>query len=129
MDGAHGWLSSKSSWIQKTWALLSWPVCPQSCASHKNVAYRRQEGTTQREEIAQGASGGQRGVTPGITFQIVDPQLIAYNKETGKYIGEVSLPHNATGAPMTYILNRKQHIIIPTGGANLPAELIVLRLP
>ena len=77
----------------------------------------------------QGASGGQRGVTPGITFQIVDPQLIAYNKETGKYIGEVSLPHNATGAPMTYILNRKQHIIIPTGGANLPAELIVLRLP
>jgi hypothetical protein len=30
---------------------------------------------------------------------------------------------------MTYMLNGKQFIVVPTGGANLPAELIALRLP
>jgi hypothetical protein len=31
--------------------------------------------------------------------------------------------------PLTYMLNGKQFIVVPTGGANLPAELIALRLP
>jgi len=35
----------------------------------------------------------------------------------------------ATGAPMTHTLNGKQLIVVPTGGANLPAELIALCLP
>ncbi len=30
---------------------------------------------------------------------------------------------------MTYMLNGKQFIVVPTGGSNLPAELIVLSLP
>ena len=36
---------------------------------------------------------------------------------------------NATGAPMTYMLDGKQFIVVPTGGANLPAELIAMSLP
>jgi quinoprotein glucose dehydrogenase len=44
-------------------------------------------------------------------------------------VGELELPRNATGAPMTYRVNGKQFIVIPTGGANLPAELIALALP
>ena len=38
------------------------------------------------------------------------------------------LPRNATGAPMTYMLNDKQFIVVPAEGSHLPAELIALRL-
>ena len=62
-------------------------------------------------------------------FEVHDPKFVAYDKTTGKVVGEVALPRNATGAPMTYMLNGKQYIVVPTGGANLPAELIALRLP
>ena len=58
-----------------------------------------------------------------------DPKLVAYDKTTGKVVGEAVLPRNATGAPMTYMLNGKRFLVIPTGGANLPAELIALSLP
>jgi hypothetical protein len=40
----------------------------------------------------------------------------------------VALPRNATAAPMTYMLGQ-QYIVVATGGANLPPELIALRLP
>jgi hypothetical protein len=30
---------------------------------------------------------------------------------------------------MTYMVGGKQYIVMPTGGANLPAELIALALP
>jgi quinoprotein glucose dehydrogenase len=81
-----------------------------------------QEGNTQREGI---------GKSPAATvpnFEIHDPTLCAYDKATGKNVGEVALPRNATGAPMTYLLNGKQFIVVATGGSNLPAELIALCL-
>jgi quinoprotein glucose dehydrogenase len=62
-------------------------------------------------------------------FEISDPKLCAYDKATGKRLGEMALPRNATGAPMTYMLNGKQFIVVATGGSNLPAELIALSLP
>ena len=62
-------------------------------------------------------------------FGILDPVLRAYDKATGAVVGEVALPRNATGAPMTYRANGKQYIVVPTGGANLPAELTALCLP
>jgi hypothetical protein len=46
-----------------------------------------------------------------------------------KQLGEVALPRNPTGSPMTYMLDGKQFIVVTTGGANLPAELVVLALP
>ena len=76
-----------------------------------------QEGSTQR--------GGGR---EELSFETHDPSLCAYDKLTGEVLGEVALPHNATGAPMTYMLNGKQFIVVPTGGADLPAELIALCL-
>jgi quinoprotein glucose dehydrogenase len=79
-----------------------------------------QEGGTHRE------GGGPEKVP---NFEISDPKLGAYDKATGKFVGEVTLPLNATGAPMTYMLNSKQFIVVPTGGSNLPAELIALSLP
>ena len=88
-----------------------------------------QEGNTQREESIQRDSGAQHGVTAGTTFEVHDPKLVAYDKMTGSVMGEVALPRNATGAPMTYALDGKQFIVLPTGGGNLPAELIAFRLP
>jgi quinoprotein glucose dehydrogenase len=79
-----------------------------------------QEGTTQRSESGPAA-------VPG--FEVRDSTLCAYDKATGKVVGEVALPRNATGAPMTYMRDGKQFLVVPTGGSNLPAELIVLGLP
>jgi quinoprotein glucose dehydrogenase len=81
------------------------------------------EGSTQRAE------GREPGSVTVPNFEIHDPKLCAYDKPTGKVVGEVALPRNATGAPMTYMLNGEQFIVVPTGGSNLPAELITLRLP
>jgi quinoprotein glucose dehydrogenase len=74
-------------------------------------------------------SGSDRGFALVADFVIDDPKLCAYDKATGRRVGEVALPRNATGAPMTYMLNGRQYIVVPTGGSNLPAELIALCLP
>jgi quinoprotein glucose dehydrogenase len=88
-----------------------------------------QEGVTQREGGAMPKSAAEPGTASVPNFEIQDPKLVAYDKRTGKVVGEVALPRNVTGAPMTYMLNGKQFIVVPTGGANLPPELIALRLP
>jgi quinoprotein glucose dehydrogenase len=87
-----------------------------------------QEGSTRREENTPREVSDQRGLTAGLNFEVHDPALVAYDKSTGKLVGEVPLPRNATAAPMTYLLNGKQYIVLATGGANLPAELIALSL-
>ena len=89
------------------------------------VTFIGQEGTTQREAQRESAPPGTVSVP---NFEIHEPKLVAYDKTTGKVVGEVALPRNATGAPITYMLNGKQFIVLPTGGANLPTELIALRL-
>lgn len=85
----------------------------------KTLVVVGQEGSTQRE-------GGPES-TP--TFETVSPSLVAFDKTTGRPVAEVPLPRNATAAPMTFMLGGKQHLIVATGGGNLPAELIAFRLP
>lgn len=79
-----------------------------------------QEGTTQRAEA---------NPSTAASFETLDSSLRAFDKATGKVVGEVALPRNATAAPMTYLMNGRQYIVVATGGSNLPAELIALRLP
>jgi quinoprotein glucose dehydrogenase len=55
-----------------------------------------------------------------------DPLLKAIDAQTGEVIGQVEMPGNATGAPMTYVINGKQFIVVPFGGANLPAGLVAI---
>lgn len=57
------------------------------------------------------------------------PSLKAFNPQTGELVGEVPLPANATGAPITYSVNNKQYILMPVGGASQKAELVALALP
>lgn len=85
----------------------------------KSILIIGQEGSTQRE-------GGSPSDVP--KFQIVTPNLIALDKTSGKRVGEVALPHNATAAPMTYMHKGRQFLVVATGGANFPAELIALSL-
>ena len=77
---------------------------------------------------------GQEGTTPRAEcsparFAIHDPTLRAYDNSTGSVVGEVALPRNATGATITYMADGTQFIVMATGGAGMPAELIALRLP
>jgi quinoprotein glucose dehydrogenase len=58
--------------------------------------------------------------------------LRAYDKATGKDIGAIYMPAQATGGPMTYMVNGVQYIVIAVGGqinGNPEAEFIAFRLP
>ena len=55
--------------------------------------------------------------------------LRAYDKATGKEVGAVYMPAPQGGAPMTYMLNGRQYIVIAISGANYPGELVAFRLP
>ena len=82
-----------------------------------------QEGVTQR------MGNSANGYAIVGDFIKYDPVLRAHDKKTGTVVGEIALPENVTGAPMTYFVKGRQYIVVPTGGANLPAQLIALRLP
>ena len=54
-------------------------------------------------------------------------RLAAYDKTTGEKVGEVALPDELIGTPMTYMVNGVQYIATTVGrGKN--ARLIALRL-
>ena len=53
----------------------------------------------------------------------------AYDKKTGQVIWETALPGGTTGAPMTYMVNGKQYIVVAVGWEGQPAELVALALP
>jgi quinoprotein glucose dehydrogenase len=53
----------------------------------------------------------------------------AFEKKTGKIAWETELPAGTSGAPMTYMVNGKQFIVVAVGGRNFPGELVALALP
>jgi quinoprotein glucose dehydrogenase len=58
--------------------------------------------------------------------------LRAYDKATGRDAGAVYMPAQATGGPMTYMVNGVQYIVIPVGGninGRPHAEFMAFRLP
>jgi quinoprotein glucose dehydrogenase len=82
----------------------------------------------------------QQGILRGIGFsprrnavevglQHHEAVLRAFDPHNGTLLAEVALPGNASGAPMTYMVEGKQFIVIPIGGASQPAELVGLSVP
>jgi quinoprotein glucose dehydrogenase len=68
------------------------------------------------------------GRTYSLTPQ--DTNLWAYDKATGELLAEIPVGSNASGAPMTYLLDGRQYIVFPVGGGrNVPEELIAVGLP
>ncbi|MEW6210693.1 MAG: carboxymuconolactone decarboxylase family protein [Acidobacteriota bacterium] len=57
------------------------------------------------------------------------PMFRAYDKLTGAVVAEIELPSKASGAPMTYMHEGRQYIVIAVATRDHPAELIALALP
>jgi len=55
--------------------------------------------------------------------------LRAYDKATGKEVGEVCMPAQQSGSPMTYMVNGKQYIIVAVSGGNYSGEYLAFSLP
>jgi quinoprotein glucose dehydrogenase len=55
--------------------------------------------------------------------------LRAYDKSTGKDVGAVYMPAPEGGAPMTYMFNGKQYIVLAVSGGAYSGELLALKLP
>jgi quinoprotein glucose dehydrogenase len=53
----------------------------------------------------------------------------AYDKATGAVLWEMELPGGTTGAPMSYLLNGKQYLVVSVGWKDVPGELVALALP
>lgn len=68
-----------------------------------------------------GDEGGGRGNEPAV--------FRAYDKATGAVVAEIPIPGATTGAPVTYMLDGKQFIVIPIGPQKSNGALVALALP
>jgi glucose dehydrogenase len=55
--------------------------------------------------------------------------LRAYDKSSGAEVGAVYMPAPESGAPMTYLFDGKQYIVVAVSGGAYSGELLALRLP
>ena len=55
--------------------------------------------------------------------------LVAYDKATGEQKGAVFMAAQASGVPMTYMMNEQQYILVAIGGGAYTGELVAYRLP
>jgi len=55
--------------------------------------------------------------------------LRAYDKATGKEVGNVFMPAPESGSAMTYMWKGKQYIIIAVSGGNYSGEYLAFTLP
>ena len=55
--------------------------------------------------------------------------LRAYDKATGEELGAVYMPAPQTGAPMTYILDGRQYVVVAVSGEGYSGELLAYTLP
>jgi quinoprotein glucose dehydrogenase len=56
-------------------------------------------------------------------------RMRAYDKRTGRVVAEIPLPAGATGAPMTYLHNGRQFIVVAVADESYAPELIGLAVP
>ena len=77
-------------------------------------------------------SGGGR-VPDGMPLEIVtnygDPWFRAYDKITGDVVWEVELPGGTTGAPMTYMHDGTQYIVVAIGGREVVGQYVAFGIP
>jgi quinoprotein glucose dehydrogenase len=66
---------------------------------------------------------------PGIRDGMWGTKFRAYDKAKGDVLWETDFPAGTTGAPMTYLFEGKQYIVIAIGGKEVPAEWVALGLP
>ena len=69
------------------------------------------------------------GMPLEITAQYGEPWFRAYDKQTGNVVWEMELPSGTTGAPMTYMHDGRQYIVVAVTGRDAPGEFVALSLP
>ena len=78
------------------------------------------------------AAGGSR-LPPGMPISIAagygGDGFKALDKTTGETLWRISLPAGTTGAPMTYMFDRKQYVVVAVGDNEKPVEWVALALP
>ena len=60
---------------------------------------------------------------------VLGSSLQAYDKATGKLLAEVLTERALHGAPVSYMVDGRQYIVVTGGGMTEPAELIAFALP
>ncbi len=55
--------------------------------------------------------------------------LRAYDKATGREVGQVFMPAPQSGSPMTYSVDGKQYIVVAISGGNYSGEYVAYSLP
>lgn len=101
---------------------LGWPFRTHVLLT-KSLLFAGQEG------VREASRASQRGFAIEYEAANLDPTLRAYDKTNGTLVGQIDLPANVTAAPMTYMIDGRQYIVVAIGGATVPAELIALRIP
>jgi quinoprotein glucose dehydrogenase len=57
------------------------------------------------------------------------PRFHAVDKRTGERLGTIELPATTDTAPMTYLHEGVQYVVLSVSGADLPGSFVALRLP
>lgn len=57
------------------------------------------------------------------------PRLRAFDKRTGAVVAVIPLPAGATGAPMTYLHEGRQYVVVAVADTDHAPELVALALP
>ncbi|MCE2454352.1 MAG: PQQ-binding-like beta-propeller repeat protein [Gemmatimonadetes bacterium] len=57
------------------------------------------------------------------------PLLHGVDKMTGEHLGSVEIPAPTTTAPMSYVHEGVQYVVLSVGGAGMSGSLVALRLP
>jgi quinoprotein glucose dehydrogenase len=130
-SGEHGWMSPLGTGPRdhadlKSLGLprLGWPARGVPLVT-KTLLFVGQE----PRRLYERSRPSPRGNGVQADFENREPKLFAFDKKSGAVIAEIELPGNATGGPMTYLSNGRQFLVVPIGGANIPAELVALALP
>jgi quinoprotein glucose dehydrogenase len=58
-----------------------------------------------------------------------DAVFRAHDKMTGTIVAEIALPASQSSAPITYMRNGRQYILMHVADAGTPAQLVALALP
>ena len=53
----------------------------------------------------------------------------SYDKSTGDIVSEIKLPGGTSGAPMTYMVDGRQYIVVAVGWDDMASEWVALALP
>jgi quinoprotein glucose dehydrogenase len=118
--GEHRWVAANGDALRDDPALAGLDLPPLGIASRPAALV-----TATLLFIGEGAQEAFGGVQPNMWGRA----FRAYDKATGEAVWETELPAGTTGAPMTYVHNGRQYIVVAIGGEDANPEWVALGLP